>query len=110
DEPRTASVKAVEDSNLIVLTRDTLQQKLDRSDPTIKALMTMLTQRIVSANNTVMNKKGNIEDLTDTARIIYQNVLNGLKQSQKRTFQNSVLPKLEEFLDSVRAFRDRYTE
>lgn len=110
DEPRTASVKAVEDCNLIVLTRDTLKQKLDKSDPTIKALVTMLMQRIVSSNNTVMNKKGSLEDLNETARIIYQNVSQGLKTNQRRTFENAVLPKLEEFLNAVRAFRDRYSE
>ncbi len=107
DEPRTASVKAKEDSNLIILTRDTLKQKMDRTDPTIKAIMTMLTRRIVSANNSLMNKGSDLQDMTETSRIIYQNVLKSLPKSQQRTFQNAVLPKLDEFLDTVRAFKEK---
>lgn len=69
DDPRTASVEALEDCNLIVITRQTFKQKLDRSDPTIRAIVVMLTQRIVTANNAMIAKKrrfersdGNIEN------------------------------------------------
>ena len=110
DEPRTASVKAVEDCNLIIITRDALKKKLERSDPTVKAIVRMLTKRIVTANNTVIQKKTDTADLIDTSRMIYDNILNGLPRGQQRTFQNAVLPKLDEFLDSLRAFNDRFAE
>ncbi|GJL85380.1 MAG: hypothetical protein DHS20C02_11550 [Micavibrio sp.] len=110
DEPRTASVKALEDTNLIILTRETMKQKMARTDPTIKAIITMLTNRIVSANNTLMNKGSDMQDMTETARIIFQNVLNSLPKGEQRTFENAVLPKLDEFLDSVRAFKDRFNK
>ena len=38
DEPRSASVVANEDCNLIVITRNTLKHKLDNSDPTVKEI------------------------------------------------------------------------
>ena len=78
DEPRTASVIALEDCNLIVLTRDLLQQKVEKCDPTIKSIVQMLTRRIVSTNNTIINNKSSVEDLTETARIIYQNIFLSL--------------------------------
>ncbi len=110
DEPRTASVRALEDCNLILLTRDTLKQKMERSDPTIKAIMSMLTKRIVSTNNSLVNKKDNIEDMVETTRIIYQNVLSGLPKDKQRTFENTVLPKLDEFLEAVSSFKGRLEE
>lgn len=110
DEKRSASVKAIEDCNLIILTRQTLQQKLERSDPTVRAIVSMLTQRVISANNEVINKKSNIQDMIDTTRIIYQNVLAGLPRSQQRTFQNGVLPKLDDFFNSIRSFQERYKD
>ncbi|HRQ60205.1 MAG TPA: cyclic nucleotide-binding domain-containing protein, partial [Alphaproteobacteria bacterium] len=67
DDPRTASVKAMEDCNLIVITRQSFKQKLDRSDPTIRAIVVMLTQRIVTANNALLAKKSNLTDLVDTS-------------------------------------------
>ncbi len=108
DERRTASVRASEDCNLIVITRQSFQQKLDKTDPTIKAIVQMLTQRIISANNTVVNKKSSSEDLYETTQIIYQNVLSVLPKNRQRTFQNAVLPKLDDFLNAIRSFEDRY--
>jgi len=110
DEHRTASVRAVEDCNLIVITRQSFQQKLDKTDPTIKAIVQMLTQRIISANNTVVNKKSNAEDLFETTQIIYQNVLSSLPKNRQRTFQSDVLPKLDDFLNAIRSFEERYSK
>lgn len=104
DENRTASVKALEDCNLIVITRQSFQQKLHKTDPTIKAIIKMLTERIVSANNAVVNKKSNIEDLYETTQIIYQNILSALPATRQKAFQDTVLPKLDAFLDAIRSF------
>ena len=107
DENRTASVKAIEDCNLIVITRQSFQQKLNKTDPTIKAIVQMLTQRVVSSNNTVVNKKSNIEDLHETVQIIYQNILCALPANRQETFQKDILPKLDSFLDALEAFEKR---
>lgn len=106
DEPRTASVAAIEDCNLIVITRQALKEKLANSDPTVKAIVTMLTQRMVSSNNTVVNKKSDIKDLTTTSRMIYQNILSSLPRARQKKFQDAVLPKLDAFLEAIDAFDD----
>lgn len=109
DDPRTASVVALEDCNLIVITRQTFKQKLDRSDPTIRAIVVMLTQRILTANNAMINKKADLSDLMDTSKMIYENVLSGLPAVQKRTFENSVLPKLEDLMNEIKSFQERFS-
>lgn len=108
DAPRTASVQAVEDCNLIIITRESFRHKLLKSDPTVKAIIEMLTRRIIDSNNTIINKKSDIDDMILTANTIYQNVLQALPKPQQRTFQNAVVPRLKEFLDAVRSFRDRF--
>lgn len=108
DGPRTASVQAIADCNLIVITRQQFQDKLQATDPTIRATVQMLTKRMVDANNSLINKKSSLEDLKETSRIIYQNVMGALPRNQQRTFSNTVLPKLEEFLDAIEGFEDRY--
>lgn len=110
NEFRSASVVALDDCNLIILTRQTLKQKLERSDPTVRAIVMMLTQRVLSTNNEVVNKKSGIQDLIDTTRIIYQNTYSALPRSQQRTFQNGVLPKLDDFFNAVRSFKDRFSD
>lgn len=107
DEPRSASAIALEDCNLVVLTRDVLQQKINRSDPTLKSIIKMLTRRIVSKNKDVMDAGDNsIREMTETARFIYENVLSNLDGAQQKDFQEKVLPKLETFLDAVRSYDD----
>lgn len=104
DAPRTASVKAVEDMNLIVLTRQTMDQKLKQTDPTIRALVEMLTKRLVSGNNIVVNSMSDSSDLLDTAQHVYQNVMAALPEEKQSDFQDQVLPKLDAFLSAVRSF------
>lgn len=110
DEPRSASVRTLEDCNLIILTRQSFQQKLEKSDPTINAIVHMFTKRMMSANNTVINKKSDLSDLVETSQTIYQNVLAALPRAQQRTFQNAVLPKLDDFMNAVRSFQDRFAK
>lgn len=109
DEPRSASVKTLEDCNLIVITRDAFKGKLDRSDPTIRAIVSMLTQRILTANNAMINRKETLDDLRETSRIIYENFITALPANQQRSFESSVLPKLDEFMEAVQAFQEKYS-
>jgi CRP/FNR family transcriptional regulator, cyclic AMP receptor protein len=109
DEPRTATVEALEDCNLIVITRDTLQQKLERSDPTVRAIVPMLMKRIVQANNVLLNKQGDgVDDMIETVNSIYQNIHASLPPVQKKSLETAVLPPLEVFLKAVQAFKARY--
>ncbi len=110
DGPRTANVQAMEDCNLIVISRELFQAKLAKSDPTIRAIVEMLARRVVETNNSVIKKKGSINDLTAVCVNIYQSVLQGLPRSQQRTFENTVLPKMEEFIAEVRNFRERFSD
>lgn len=110
DDPRAASVKALEDCNLIVITRQSFRQKLDKSDPTTRAIIQMFGQRILSANNALINKKSDLADLVETTQIIYQNVFTMLPRNQQRTFQNAILPKLEDFVNAVNSFQERFEE
>jgi CRP/FNR family transcriptional regulator, cyclic AMP receptor protein len=110
DAPRAASVRALEDCNLIVITRQSFRDKLERSDPTIRAIVQMFAQRIASANNAMVNKKSDMADLVETTQVIFQNVLATLPRTQQRTFQNAVMPKLDDFLNAVRSFQTRFDE
>ena len=53
---RTASVKALTDCHVIVIDRDTFEKKLDKSDPTVRAMMKMLSQRIVETNKVLADQ------------------------------------------------------
>lgn len=104
DGPRTASVQALEDCNFIVISRQQFMNKLAETDATVRAIVHMLTQRIIDSNNSLINKKCDYDDLKETAQTIYQNIAFGLDPVTKMSFQNKVLPNLEALLKSLDDF------
>lgn len=108
DAPRTATVEALEDCNLVVITHPVLQRKLKASDPTVRALVPMLIKRLALSNNQLVHKDYDLDDLTDTIGDLYQRIQISLPAVQKQSLENTVLPKMQEFMVSVKAFRDRY--
>jgi CRP/FNR family cyclic AMP-dependent transcriptional regulator len=113
DEPRTASVQAIEDTNLIVLTREVFDQKLRRTDPTIRATVEMLNRRIISANKAVLesvnssNSAGgtSLDEMVDAVHLMYQNTLTAMPREKQGQFQDAALGKLDDFLAAVRNFK-----
>ena len=108
DGKRTASVEAVEDCNLIIITRQSLEQKLAKSDATVRAIVEMLSRRVVSSNNTLLGRQDQPEDLTLLARNIYQNIVLALSGDQQKEFQSEVLPALNNLLEKIQAFDNSY--
>lgn len=102
--PRTASVRAIEDCNLIVITHSTFQEKLKASDPTIKAVMQMLADRIISANDMVMDKKADPYFLINIIKRTYNKVLSDLPKQKQDLFDKKVQSKMNDFINSIEAF------
>lgn len=108
DKPRSASVRATKDTNVIVITRVQFQDKLAEGDPLLRAVVQMLSQRIVHSNNTLLSKRSHIEDLVDTARMMYQNIYESVSDGQKYALQTAVLPHLTKLMEAIDSFRDRF--
>lgn len=104
DDPRTASVEAIEDCNLIVLSRQVLKQKLQKSDPTVQAIVEMLTKRMIGMSNSYLKEKDSVDDMVDALRGMYQNVLNSLPSDQQNSFQETASPQLEALLKTLQDF------
>ena len=96
DQRRSASVEALEDCNLIVITRQSLKEKAEKADPTIRAILAMLMRRIQQGNDSLMNKKPTFEDLQEGLYLIYEDLLAELPKLKKPLFRNEVLPLIEQ--------------
>jgi len=59
---RSASVKTLQDCNLILITRAALKDKLENSDPTVKAVAEMLVKRVRETTDSVVKLKGSKEE------------------------------------------------
>lgn len=109
EERRSANVSALEDCNLILITRQTFEEKLNQSDKTIKAVVSMLVQRLVTGNTVVTNKKSGLKNLIDSAWAIYNNCHLELDEKESARLEKNVKSKLEQFIESVKAFEKSKT-
>lgn len=110
NEPRAASVIAMEDTNVIVISRELYRDKLERTDPMMRAIVQMLVRRVTASNKAIFTKKTDIEDMVKTTQSVYEGVLSTLPRTQQRTFENAVYPRLEQFLNAVKSFSERFKD
>lgn len=106
--PRNASVQALTECNLIVITRQTLNEKLTKSDPTVRALMAMLMKRLEQANRAQLRNGGSLEDMLGIVPAIYDELHSALPIAQKKSLELSLKAPMEQFLQAIRDFRTRY--
>jgi CRP-like cAMP-binding protein len=108
DGPRSATVEALEDTVVVVITRNILDEKLARSDPTIRALVPMLMKRILRGNDTMVGKEGDIGDMIETVKVLYSSIHSALPSPYRETMEKTVRSKLEELLESLTTFKEKY--
>lgn len=108
DGPRSATVQALTDCNLIVITRDVLQEKLQKSDPTIRALLPMLMKRIAQSNKALLRQGGHLDDIDSLVRSLYQELHTSLPVAQKKSLEMAVEGPMHDFLKAIQDFRTRY--
>lgn len=108
DEPRTATVKALENTTFITITRPMMIERMAKTDPLIKALTPMLIKRLETGNKKALGGNDSFEDLMVAITTIYNNIHNGLPPQKKRSMEKAVLPKIDEFLKAVENFQKLY--
>lgn len=106
---RSASVRVVEDANLIIISKQVLQEKLEKTDATIRAVMDMLVKRLGAGNMLVTNsnkKQPNVQDMIDLAGAIYETIVEtqSLSEEEQENFKNEVLPLFDRFVQRAEPY------
>lgn len=108
DEPRMATVKALEDGNLIVITRSVLEEKLTESDATIRAIVRMLKERLKAANvDRVAKTPTEVKDVQKLFSDAFQLVMKHLEPAERKYYQQEASPILKQFLDLTQSYIDK---
>lgn len=108
--PRAASIKAIEDTTLIVITPKIFKAKVESSDSMVQALMKMLMERVLSSNaahEALQTSVSSIAKLGDSVREAYEDAVSSLSGEQKTKFQSEVQPKLDAFLKALEQFKQK---
>jgi CRP-like cAMP-binding protein len=104
-EKRTASIQAIEDTVLILITKETLRKKLEHTDPTIRALVPMLLKRISKANESLLSRGKSFDDIVASTKASLHDAKNALDAPAKRKYEASVEKRFEAFLSALEAFQ-----
>ncbi len=105
DMPRSASVEAVTDCLVIVITRPVLREKLDKSDATVRAILAMMIKRVQSGNDSLANKRPTLADLQDNLVLLYEEVMMTLPPDRKPFFRDEMLPLIEDITARMDKFK-----
>lgn len=104
ESPRAATVEALEECTLIRITEKMLRDKLLKSDPTVRAMLPMLMERLRQSNSARLKLSGSLEEMSAAIRDMYKNMQVGLPPQRVKTMENTVKPAMEEFLDALAKF------
>lgn len=102
DGPRKASVEALDDCTLVVITRDLFRQKLDNSDQMIAAMLRMLGSRIMDNNDA---KRNNVQDLEQALKTSTNNILDSLPDEKKQDFRDDILPRIHDLISRIEHYK-----
>ncbi len=106
--PRTASVEALEDCNMIVIRRDDFEKKLIKSDATIKAVIQMLSKRIMNSNAEMVKFKGvNVDSFISLLNQLFRDLLEAMPEEDKGEFKQNAFPVLGELIQVIEKYRDK---
>ena len=102
--PRSASVEALDDSNLLVLTRPVLMEKMRSTDPTIQAIFKMMMNRITAGNRAMTFQDDTIGTLAASMNDMFAQAMEKLPEDKRGNFRKQVQPILREFIRTVEGF------
>lgn len=105
DMPRSASVEAITDCLVIIITRPVLKEKLEKSDATVRAILAMMIKRVQSGNDSLANKRPTLEDLQENLVLLYEEVMSTLPIDRKPFFRDEMLPLIEDITDRMKKFK-----
>jgi len=102
---RAASVRALRDCNLIVITSRDFERKLEDSDSTVRAVVKMLIKRLLHVNESLGENKVNVLNFPSAVQDAYENLLNNMPEQHKAKFEEEVGSRFADFLDAAEQFK-----
>jgi CRP-like cAMP-binding protein len=104
DSVRSASVEALENCNLILISRNEFNERLKASDRAIQAMVKMLSKRVIESNHSIIDKIASLEALNDAARQVYEETESEVPDIN----DERLLPKLKNLLKAIEEFKAQF--
>jgi CRP-like cAMP-binding protein len=107
--PRNASVEAMTDTVCIKIHKDDFDFKLKKSDPTIRAVMNMLSSRLIESNNQILNTKGgDIDGFITLLNEVFGSIVEAMPEDTKAEFKDESFTHLRRFIHTIEKYREQF--
>ena len=106
DGTRNASVEAMEDCTLVLITRQLFHKRMNESDQMIRAILHMLATRITDSNDTI---RQNIHNLEQAMYAKVDTMLENLPEDDQNNFRQEALPQISNLLATLETYSKKCT-
>ncbi len=106
DERRSASVVGTMPGMLIVIDRSSFKHKLEGSDPTIKAIVSMLSRRVQAGNKALIEDQADAFVLLSAVESLFKKVRYDLPVDHRDVFIEKAQPHIDAFIEAIKAMKD----
>ncbi len=94
---RSATVRAIEDCTLTVISRDEIEGKIKRiDDKAIRTLINVMAERLRTATKNQLTHYSTLTDFQDRVTGVVDSVKSGIDPKARDAFSNEVTPLLDE--------------
>lgn len=119
DEPRGATVEAIETTNVVVITREEYLRKVERADSTLKSILSLVSQRLIMHNETQIQDVIQTpsdkpsepskpdESIDPDALAIMQGFSRNMKEERKLIMMEEVLPHMNGLIKAIKAMKEK---
>ncbi len=104
-EPRSANAIVLEESVLLQVTSSDFAEGLRRTDGTFQTLVTVLTDRLRTTNNTFLQAEYSLEALETKVRATIEHVAKNIGGTQRESFRREVMPVLTNLLNILKKYK-----
>jgi len=103
---RSATVVALEDVNVVVIRQDVFADKLNKSDPTIRAVLNMLTNRMIQSNETIVDHKNvNLEKSMASLHETIEAISNAIPDDMIERFKKDAYPLMRKIVSVMEKYQ-----
>lgn len=105
NEPRSATVRAIDDCTLTIISRDEIEGKISRiEDKAVRALINVLAERVRETTKGQFTQYKSLADFQDRISGIVERVDIGISEKDRKAFRGEVMP----LLADLQKVLDRY--
>lgn len=105
NEPRSASVEALEATTMIVITRQDFEKLMGKTDQTIQSVLKLLTSRVKGQNTQTVNTQIENENIDQDSALITESFARSMTPERKEKFIRDVGPHMSNLIKSLKAFK-----